>query len=68
MRPRLYTATCVILLAVIIALVYAVYNIPACPTEDSLNCYWDASTQGNHLGRSFWALGTETYYLIFFTS
>lgn len=24
-----------------------------CATEDSLSCYWDASTTGNGLGRSF---------------
>lgn len=24
-----------------------------CPTEDSTNCYWDASIQGNGTGQSF---------------
>lgn len=24
--------------------------LPACPTEDSDNCYWDADTQGNGQG------------------
>lgn len=24
-----------------------------CPTEDSANCYWDATERGNGLGRSF---------------
>jgi hypothetical protein len=28
--------------------------LPACATEDSAACYWDASTHGNGLGRSFW--------------
>lgn len=27
--------------------------IPACPMEDSTNCFWNASTQGNGQGRSF---------------
>lgn len=27
--------------------------LPACPTEDSANCYWDATVQGNGLGTSF---------------
>jgi hypothetical protein len=29
-------------------------DLPDCPTEDSINCYWDAKTQGNGQGRSFW--------------
>lgn len=24
-----------------------------CPEEDSVNCYWDAGTSGNHKGHSF---------------
>lgn len=24
--------------------------LPACATEDSVNCFWDASEQGNGLG------------------
>ncbi|AVR56880.1 hypothetical protein PBI_TRISCUIT_5 [Microbacterium phage Triscuit] len=27
--------------------------LPPCATEDSDNCYWDASRQGNGEGRSF---------------
>jgi len=27
--------------------------LPACPTEDSDDCYWDAATMGNGSGRSF---------------
>lgn len=34
----------------------AAASIPACPTEDSTGCYWDASTQGNGNGRSFVAI------------
>jgi len=29
----------------------------SCPTEDSINCYWDASTRGNGLGHSFTNIG-----------
>lgn len=25
-------------------------TLPACPTEDSVGCFWDASEQGNGLG------------------
>lgn len=28
-------------------------DYPACPTEDSVACFWDAQVQGNHHGRSF---------------
>lgn len=28
----------------------------ACPTEDSAACYWDASTQGDGLGHSFYSI------------
>lgn len=27
--------------------------LPACATEDSTNCKWDADTQGNGIGQSF---------------
>ena len=37
--------------------------LPACQTEDSINCHWDAKKQGNGMGRSFNAGpdGTITY-------
>lgn len=28
--------------------------LPPCESEDSVSCYWDASTRGNGQGRSFW--------------
>lgn len=28
-------------------------ELPACETEDSDNCYWDASSRGNGSGNSF---------------
>lgn len=39
-----------IILAILIAF------LPACPTEDSTGCYWDASIRGNGEGHSFIAL------------
>lgn len=33
-----------------------------CPTEDSTNCYWDASVQGNGEGRSFVDIDGTLYY------
>lgn len=27
--------------------------LPPCPTEDSANCGWNATTQGNGVGTSF---------------
>lgn len=34
-------------------------TLPACPTEDSFNCRWNAATNGNGQGMSFVALGSE---------
>lgn len=37
---------------------------PACATEDSTGCYWDAATQGNGQGESFYTDAEgNTYYL-----
>lgn len=36
-------------------------DFPPCPTEDSSGpCFWDAKTQGNGKGRSFWVLADGT--------
>lgn len=37
--------------------------LPACETEDSTNCIWDADTQGNGEGRSFWDIDGTAYPL-----
>lgn len=37
--------------------------LDACPTEDSTNCYWDATTQGNGTGQSFIDLNGTAYTL-----
>lgn len=37
-------------------LVALIFAIGPCPTEDSTGCYWDAQSQGNHLGTSFVSL------------
>lgn len=38
-------------------------NLPPCPTEDSDNCYWDATERGNGEGRSFYVVDGEVTYL-----
>lgn len=38
---------------------------PPCPTEDSVECYWDAATRGNGEGLSYIALADgAVYYLV----
>lgn len=34
-------------------------QLPPCPTEDSVDCYWDAEANGNLMGDSFVALANE---------
>ena len=46
-----------VLLAILLAL------FPACPTEDSTGCVWDAQTHGNGEGRTFLAIGETTIFL-----
>lgn len=35
---------------------------PACITEDSTNCYWNAATMGNGTGNSFLDINGIAYY------
>lgn len=37
--------------------------LPACGSEDSTNCHWDATAHGNGAGVSFIDLGGYAYYL-----
>lgn len=38
-------------------------EFPPCEDEDSIrNCYWDADTRGNGIGRSFYVLNGEVFY------
>lgn len=37
--------------------------LPPCPTEDSTNCYWDATVQGNGLGQSFVDINGTAHYV-----
>lgn len=46
------------MLLIILALLF-----PACASEDSNNCLWDASTQGNGEGSSFLVINDNIYYL-----
>jgi len=38
-------------------------SLPACVTEDSIDCYWLAQTRGNDRGRSFVNIAGATVYL-----
>jgi hypothetical protein len=40
----------------------AIAGMPACPTEDSTNCVWDASSRGDGNGRSFVDIDGVAYY------
>lgn len=46
------------LLAVVLSLI-----MPPCATEDSANCFWDASAAGNGIGTSFIDANGTAYYL-----
>lgn len=37
--------------------------LPDCPTEDSINCFWNSGTMGNGWGMSFINVNGVTYYL-----
>ncbi len=39
-----------------------VASLPACESDDSTDCYWDARTRGNGEGRSFVDLGGAIFY------
>lgn len=56
-RPVLTGLLCALALAaglvvgsVVSGLVHDATALPPCPTEDSVHCYWDASTMGNGSG------------------
>ena len=36
--------------------VWKIASTTPCPDEDSVNCYWDASTAGNGVGHSFYSV------------
>lgn len=47
-----------------IALIVAIIlGLPLCATEDSTQCVWSATIQGNGEGHSFVDTGTGVYYL-----
>lgn len=48
------------MLSVFLALVLALST--PCATEDSSNCYWSASDQGNGIGVSFLDIQGTAYY------
>jgi hypothetical protein len=40
-------------------------KMPACEEEDSRNCYWNAATMGNGMGRSFVDVNGVTIFVDF---
>lgn len=42
---------------------YPPTHLSPCPTEDSINCYWDAAVHGNGQGASFVNINDTIYYL-----
>lgn len=40
----------------------AAHSLPACATEDSDNCYWDAATRSNGQGHSFFVISGHVTY------
>lgn len=38
-------------------------SFPACATEDSTNCFWNADTMGNGTGNSFIDINGTAYYV-----
>lgn len=48
----------------VLALSIGAYNIMStpCAEEDSLNCVWDASVQGNGVGQSYINISNDTFY------
>ena len=49
------------MISIIVAVL--VHILPACASEDSSNCYWNASARGNHQGVSFIDIGGRVYYV-----
>lgn len=58
-----YIGAAGLVLAVQIAVHEITPPLPDCPTEDGTNCIWDATEQGNGIGRSFVDIDGATYYL-----
>jgi hypothetical protein len=42
--------------------------VPACPTEDSTNCYWDADSRGNGVGQDFMTFTIDHEDVVFPTA
>lgn len=55
-RERIITATLLLAMAAALGAYQVLTSLPACPTEDSAWCTWDAAASGNGQGRSFVAL------------
>lgn len=44
-------------------LLFFVFGAPLCATEDSVDCVWVASIQGNGTGYDLYNVGDTSYYL-----
>jgi len=65
MRLILQLAACALIGFGAISLAYAAPRIfPPCVTEDSSNCFWDASTRGNGRGASFLDIAGHQFYAL----
>lgn len=51
-----------IIAATLFALNSALHPLAPCATEDSTDCYWDASQHGNGQGESFIDVDGTAYY------
>lgn len=65
-QRKIRRAVRIMFYAPMIALALAAFGYaitPPCATEDSINCVWHASEQGNGEGRSFIDVGGMVVYL-----
>jgi hypothetical protein len=46
----------------VLGVVPNVHYLPPCRTEDSDNCIWSGTVNGNHIGRSFVVIDGTVYY------
>ena len=50
----------IVVMQIVVGFLFSV--LPQCPTEDSTNCKWDATVQGNGVGRSFITLHDKVIF------
>lgn len=63
MKQRVESALgAIALLSILVLIPISIAQLP-CPTEDSVNCSWDAAKQGNGGGQSFTSFAAFGYEL-----